>query len=493
MEQILRRSGGSGGCEGSDNSTTTAGVIACVIGNTLVSLSFNLQRLAHRNNTAKIPYTKLKGWWLGIVCMFVGEIGNFLAYGMAPAALVSPLGAITVISNAVLSKVMLNEPMPRQKAVGVLAALVGAVLIATNAPSALCQTADGNTPLKEEEQIYASLMTWRALIYTLGVFVTGFCVSNPLKLPFLVSEKYRTEQVIVNCILCGLAGTMTVAAAKAVFSSLSQAFSGNPAMFIRGDICWLTYVTIIIAIGSIVGQVKYMNAALIVHGTSAVVPVYYITFTTITMSAGMVLFLEIDFEPMEVRVPLFILGLLFAFGGVFLINALKENHDHTDGEGKSDSEDEAGVLKGTELSHRSPVAENSSNSQLGSENTDDTLKQEPTPLDSNEGSMKDKEISPSKEFSSSVIGNGYVRVNFDGTSDPKESRLRPLPPVVIPLAPSIKCPDDSEVHVFAPKDSDVAHREVSPIGIYATPKMDRIGSTRSEAELPGTPIGDKCF
>ena len=71
--------------------------------------------MAHRNNTAGVHYTHLKGWWLGIVCMFVGEIGNFLAYGMAPASLVSPLGAITVISNAVLSRLMLKEPMPRQK------------------------------------------------------------------------------------------------------------------------------------------------------------------------------------------------------------------------------------------------------------------------------------------------------------------------------------------------------------------------------------------
>lgn len=55
----------------------------------------------------------MQGWWVGLLCMFVGEIGNFVAYGMAPASLVSPLGAITVISNAVLSKVMLNEPMPK--------------------------------------------------------------------------------------------------------------------------------------------------------------------------------------------------------------------------------------------------------------------------------------------------------------------------------------------------------------------------------------------
>jgi hypothetical protein len=41
-----------------------------------------------------VPYTRLKGWWLGIICMLVGEVGNFLAYGMAPASLVSPLGVL---------------------------------------------------------------------------------------------------------------------------------------------------------------------------------------------------------------------------------------------------------------------------------------------------------------------------------------------------------------------------------------------------------------
>jgi len=62
----------------------------------MISLSFNLQRLAHTNNTEGVPYTKLKGWWLGSICMFVGEVGNFLAYGMAPASLVSPLGVLHV-------------------------------------------------------------------------------------------------------------------------------------------------------------------------------------------------------------------------------------------------------------------------------------------------------------------------------------------------------------------------------------------------------------
>jgi len=255
-EHTWRRSGGGGGCDDAiANSTVTAGVVACVIGNTMISLSFNLQRLAHRNNTASVPYTQLKGWWLGLGFMFIGEIGNFLAYGMAPASLVSPLGAITVISNAVLSRLMLNEPMPRQKALGVVATLIGAVIIAVNAPSTLCTTDDAGKLLLEEEEIYNSLMTWRACFYLVGVAITAFCVSNPMKLPFLISDKFRAEKVMVNCVLCGLAGTMTVTSAKAVFNSLTQALSGNTAMFFRADICWLTYLTIVVAVGSIVGQV----------------------------------------------------------------------------------------------------------------------------------------------------------------------------------------------------------------------------------------------
>ena len=214
----------------------------------------------------------MQGWWVGLLCMFVGEIGNFVAYGMAPASLVSPLGAITVISNAVLSKIILNEPMPRQKAVGVVLALVGAVLIAVNAPAPF-PLDTGDKVILEEEEFYYSIMTLRACIYIIIVAVVAFCVANPLKLPFLVSDTLRRDMVVVPCVLCGCAGTMTVTSAKAVFNSLSQAFAGNAAMFARGDICWLTYLIIIVAVGSILGQVKYLNEALMRHGASRVVPV----------------------------------------------------------------------------------------------------------------------------------------------------------------------------------------------------------------------------
>lgn len=66
-----------------------------------------------------------------------------------------------------------SKNISRQKAAGVALALVGAVLIALNAPSPLPPTGGGLLP---EEQIYHSLITWRACIYTILVFVVAFCV-----------------------------------------------------------------------------------------------------------------------------------------------------------------------------------------------------------------------------------------------------------------------------------------------------------------------------
>ena len=36
-------------------------------------------------------------WWAGLITMAIGEAANFAAYGFAPAILVTPLGALSVI------------------------------------------------------------------------------------------------------------------------------------------------------------------------------------------------------------------------------------------------------------------------------------------------------------------------------------------------------------------------------------------------------------
>ena len=36
-------------------------------------------------------------WWAGMISMVVGEAANFAAYAFAPAILVTPLGALSII------------------------------------------------------------------------------------------------------------------------------------------------------------------------------------------------------------------------------------------------------------------------------------------------------------------------------------------------------------------------------------------------------------
>lgn len=97
--------------------TSTLGCAIAIVGNVVVSLSLNIQRLAHKKlgitddkdheetgpldsiNEDEQPqspssrnYLKSSWWWSGILLMMIGETGNFLAYAFAPASVVATLG-----------------------------------------------------------------------------------------------------------------------------------------------------------------------------------------------------------------------------------------------------------------------------------------------------------------------------------------------------------------------------------------------------------------
>lgn len=73
-------------------------------------------------------------WWLGIGTMVVGEICNFSAYAFAPAILVTPLGALSVLIGAVLGSYFLGEQLGVLGRVGCAICLVGSVVIVLHAP-----------------------------------------------------------------------------------------------------------------------------------------------------------------------------------------------------------------------------------------------------------------------------------------------------------------------------------------------------------------------
>lgn len=74
-------------------------------------------------------------WWAGLITMVVGEVCNFSAYAFAPAILVTPLGALSVLIGAVLGSYFLGESLGILGRVGCAICLIGSVVIVLHAPA----------------------------------------------------------------------------------------------------------------------------------------------------------------------------------------------------------------------------------------------------------------------------------------------------------------------------------------------------------------------
>lgn len=59
------------------------------------------QKYAHVRQSQRDskPYYTSVVWWCGVILMGIGELGNFAAYGFAPASLIAPLGCVSVIGK----------------------------------------------------------------------------------------------------------------------------------------------------------------------------------------------------------------------------------------------------------------------------------------------------------------------------------------------------------------------------------------------------------
>lgn len=136
-------------------------------------------------------YLKSPYWWTGIILMTVGEAGNFLAYGFAPASIVSPLGVVALISNCIIAPFLLKEPFRMRDAFGVLVAVAGAVTVVLSA-------SDHNPKLGPDE-IWNLITTWEFETY-LGITVAviiGLMVA---------SNQFGEKSVLIDLGLVGLFG-----------------------------------------------------------------------------------------------------------------------------------------------------------------------------------------------------------------------------------------------------------------------------------------------
>ena len=136
-------------------------------------------------------YLKSGYWWAGIVLMICGEAGNFLAYGFAPASIVSPLGVVALVSNCIIAPVLLKERFRQRDFWGVAIAIAGAVTIVLSARNS--ETKMG------PDDVWGAITRWEFETY-LGITAAFIVVL------LWASEKFGEKTILIDLGLVGLFG-----------------------------------------------------------------------------------------------------------------------------------------------------------------------------------------------------------------------------------------------------------------------------------------------
>ena len=220
------------------------GIVLAVAGNLVISLGLNVQKYVHNLNDVKPegerrPFTTNPMWWLGLGGTIAGEVGNFLAFGFAGADIVTPLGAVAVVSNAVIACVFLGELFRIRDALGVLLTCMGTVLIVIKAPAS-----DRDMSVSLFEQ-YATNPVFLSYIATVGL--TGAVLWRML-------PRVQARHPAYGLLLCSLLGTITVLCSTALSNFIRVTVNGEQ-QFTH----WLPYALIVVAVPCGVGQVRYLN------------------------------------------------------------------------------------------------------------------------------------------------------------------------------------------------------------------------------------------
>ncbi|XP_043664421.1 magnesium transporter NIPA2 [Vespula pensylvanica] len=256
-----------------------------------------------RASSGGFGYLKEWIWWAGLISMGIGEAENFTAYAFAPASLITPLGALSVLVSTILASKYLNEKLNLLGKIGCFLCILGSTIIILHSP-------------KEEEvnsldDLLEKIKAPGFLSYVL------FVILCTLLIIFYFGPAYGKQNVIVYIFLCSSIGSLTVMSCKGIGLALKETMSLFGAF--SNLLTWIFFFSVIFCVTL---QMNYLNKSLDLFDTTIVMPIYYVCFTTLVIIASAILFRE--WQNMKIED---IVGSLCGFFtiiiAIFLLNAFK--------------------------------------------------------------------------------------------------------------------------------------------------------------------------
>ncbi|KAL6616494.1 hypothetical protein ACP70R_038764 [Stipagrostis hirtigluma subsp. patula] len=235
-------------------------------------------------------------WWAGMITMIVGEVANFAAYAFAPAILVTPLGALSIIIRHYVEGIL-----------GCVLCVVGSTTIVLHAP--------------QERSIESVAEVWDLATEPAFLFYAAIVLAATFVLIYYFIPKYGQTHIMVYIGVCSLVGSLSVMSVKALGIALKLTFSGmNQLVYPQ------TWVFTIVVVACIVTQMNYLNKALDTFNTAVVSPIYYTMFTSLTILASVIMFKDWDRQnPTQIVTEM--CGFVTILSGTFLLHKTKDMVD----------------------------------------------------------------------------------------------------------------------------------------------------------------------
>ncbi len=205
--------------EYSKQSNYTVGIIMSIVADCIIAISLNVQKLAHNRNRGedgqpKKLYLKIPLWWAGLLLNVVGELGNMLAYGYAPAAIVAPVGSVGLLCNELIAVLFLGEKF-RYRDVFALVGIVGGVVLIIF-----------GVPTNDEELTTYTLINDYYTAPVAYSYIIFLCLSILFWVAY-VEPRYAHKHVLVWLFLCSVISSITVISCRGFSTLLTKVLASR--------------------------------------------------------------------------------------------------------------------------------------------------------------------------------------------------------------------------------------------------------------------------
>ena len=150
------------------------------------------------------------------------------------------------------------------------------------------------------------------------ILYAGTAVSLAVYLIYWVGPRIGQTNILVYISICSLLGSLSVVFAKGLSIAIRLTLTGSSQLF--NPLAW--FFLIAMASGITI-QMNYLNKALDIFNTALVTPIYYVMFTTLTITSSAILFKEWT-KLSSADVVGDVCGFMTTISGVFLLHMFKD-------------------------------------------------------------------------------------------------------------------------------------------------------------------------